>query len=262
MIMDRKYYALIDKQVCGPFGYEELMEKIETGEWDNDVLVAPAGGVRWLPARLCTREMLCASVGPCPSCGKELFLSDGEVPPACPSCGTPLRMPDYRLWSCVRMAFTKWCDFKGRATRSEYWWFSFFSFIVNTPISLLFVPYVMGNKEMDAVGYGLLGLMTLVLVIWLLPALSVMIRRLHDVGRPGVWGYLLMAFNMAYQIAFYYKYLWQGEGEMILSPESLWVAIFLMPYYGLNIYVMVCMFFDSQRGTNKYGPSVKYPLGE
>jgi uncharacterized membrane protein YhaH (DUF805 family) len=73
--------------------------------------------------------------------------------------------------TCVK----KYAVFSGRATRSEYWWFT-----------LCQVLIVIG---MSIVSENLGGLAMLVL---LMPALSVSARRLHDLGRSGWW--LLIGF--------------------------------------------------------------------
>lgn len=70
----------------------------------------------------------------------------------------------------IRTCFSKYADFSGRASRSEYWWFFLFVFIaclVATMISTV-VYYVVA-----------LGLVV--------PSLAAGARRLHDTGRSGWW---------------------------------------------------------------------------
>jgi len=64
----------------------------------------------------------------------------------------------------------KYTDFKGRASRSEYWWFFLFCILVQ----------LVGVVIHEA----LAGLLALVL---LLPSLTAASRRLHDVDRGGWW---------------------------------------------------------------------------
>lgn len=66
----------------------------------------------------------------------------------------------------IKTCFSKYVTFSGRASRSEYWWFALFSFIVG------FIPVV-----------NLLGLLLI------LPGLAVAVRRLHDIGKSG-WNFL------------------------------------------------------------------------
>jgi uncharacterized membrane protein YhaH (DUF805 family) len=64
----------------------------------------------------------------------------------------------------------KYVDFSGRASRSEFWWFFLFQLLVLLVASLIhqFVYFV-------------------VALALFLPAISVGVRRLHDVGRSGWW---------------------------------------------------------------------------
>ncbi len=71
----------------------------------------------------------------------------------------------------MQTCFRKYADFKGRASRSEYWWFAAFVVVVSIATSLLF-------------GDAANALVTLSLF---LPYLAVSARRLHDIGRSGWW---------------------------------------------------------------------------
>ncbi|MDR7335280.1 DUF805 domain-containing protein [Roseateles asaccharophilus] len=75
----------------------------------------------------------------------------------------------------IRTCFSKYVDFSGRASRSEYWWFFLFLVII----------YVAGALFSDFI-YYLLVLGTF------LPSLAVAVRRLHDTDRSGWW--LLIGF--------------------------------------------------------------------
>lgn len=68
----------------------------------------------------------------------------------------------------------KYADFKGRASREEFW--SFFIFVIIAPAIAGFVGLFFGA------GYFLPGIVSLLLFV---PQLAVAVRRLHDVGRTG-----------------------------------------------------------------------------
>lgn len=80
--------------------------------------------------------------------------------------------------SAFRSCLKRYAKFSGRASRSEYWRFQFGVFLVVFVGSLL--AYVPGVPGVDL----LLGLVMLALF---LPALSVLVRRLHDTGFSGWW---------------------------------------------------------------------------
>ena len=72
-------------------------------------------------------------------------------------------------------------NFKGRATRQQYWMYTLFYFILYVVISIL------GAILGDTVRTILLALFNLGL---LLPSLAIGVRRLHDTDRSG-WWYLI-----------------------------------------------------------------------
>jgi len=71
---------------------------------------------------------------------------------------------------------SKYVDFKGRASRSEYWWFILFGFIAS--FGATFFGVLMLQTE-------ILG--ALVQIGLILPTIAVGVRRLHDIGRTGAW---------------------------------------------------------------------------
>ncbi len=72
----------------------------------------------------------------------------------------------------IKHCLSKYATFKGRATRSEYWYFVLFSLIV-------YVLTILFSYELYVV--AVVGL--------IIPTLSAAVRRLHDGGRSG-WNFL------------------------------------------------------------------------
>ncbi len=70
----------------------------------------------------------------------------------------------------VKTCFSKYADFTGRATRSEYWWFVLFVVLVSAATSL--VSHVLS---------ALFSLATF------LPSIAAAARRLHETNRSGWW---------------------------------------------------------------------------
>ena len=78
----------------------------------------------------------------------------------------------------IKAGFSGYFDFRGRSSRSEYWWFLLFVMVVNLVVSIL-----------DTTN----GLIVILVYLGLLiPMLSVQVRRLHDINRSGWW--ILIAF--------------------------------------------------------------------
>jgi uncharacterized membrane protein YhaH (DUF805 family) len=73
--------------------------------------------------------------------------------------------------TAVRTCFRKYATFTGVASRSEYWWFFLFYFILDVALFLT----------------GLVTLRALASLVLFLPSLAVGVRRMHDGGRSGWW---------------------------------------------------------------------------
>ncbi|MDE6484486.1 MAG: DUF805 domain-containing protein [Duncaniella sp.] len=86
----------------------------------------------------------------------------------------------------VRRALTvNYCNFQGRASRSEFWWFFLFSNIVGCIISPLYL--YSGSSAFLNLIFGIIYYA--ISLYFLLPSLGLLIRRLHDTGRSA-WNLL------------------------------------------------------------------------
>lgn len=107
----------------------------------------------------------------------------------------------YTFSQAIRMGFSNTFDFKGRATRSEFWWFTLFFVLAYIGVGILdhfAVTPIVDLKDFFVADYLPLayidpnvGLLTLLYrPVMAIPTLSVTVRRLHDVNRSG-WYSLL-----------------------------------------------------------------------
>jgi uncharacterized membrane protein YhaH (DUF805 family) len=103
-----------------------------------------------------------------------------------------------------------YANFSGRARRSEYWYYVLFNLLIC--IALFGVVFTVG--VFGIVLYALYAIVTLI------PSLAVAVRRLHDIGKSGV--YILFAF---------------------------------VPL--LNIWLLVLLATEGTRGANQYGEDPK-----
>ena len=78
----------------------------------------------------------------------------------------------------VKVCLTRnYCRFKGRASRSEFWWFCLFSTILSILVAVL-----------GALAPALASIVSAVQGLWLLlPTVGVSTRRLHDRDLSGWW---------------------------------------------------------------------------
>jgi uncharacterized membrane protein YhaH (DUF805 family) len=87
------------------------------------------------------------------------------------------------LVAAVVTCLRKRADFTGRASRAEYWWFALVSWVSGT------LGAGAGALAPVWLGYPLAG----VSVLWvLLPSVAVLVRRLHDTGRPGAYFFVVL----------------------------------------------------------------------
>jgi uncharacterized membrane protein YhaH (DUF805 family) len=78
----------------------------------------------------------------------------------------------------IRSGFQNYTNFKGRASRAEYWWWALFTVILSILLSSI-------NGSLGDLGS----------LVTLLPSIAVAIRRVHDVDRAG-WFILVPIYNL------------------------------------------------------------------
>ena len=78
----------------------------------------------------------------------------------------------------IQSVFNKYATFTGRASRSEYWWWALFTFLVGVVCNI--IGGVLGITWLS-------GIVSLALFI---PGLAVLVRRLHDINMSGWWAAL------------------------------------------------------------------------
>ena len=123
--------------------------------------------------------------------------------------------------AAIRSFWSRFADFKGRSRRSEYWYAQLF--LVATNLAVAGIDLALMDGDLDRFiangGGGIVGLIWIFATI--VPALAVLIRRLHDTGRTG-W----------------------------------WALVGLVPFVGA-IVLLVFTVSDSSNEENKYGTSPK-----
>ncbi len=87
----------------------------------------------------------------------------------------------------VKTCFTKYADFNGRASRSEYWWFFLFVILASVATSLF-----------SSILSGLISLATL------LPSIAAATRRLHDTNRSGWWQLIVLVPIIGFFVILYF----------------------------------------------------------
>ena len=120
----------------------------------------------------------------------------------------------------VKSFWSHYATFKGRARRSEYWFIQLFLIVTNLAVAAIDLALMGGDVDrFMANGGGIVGLIWIFVTI--VPALAVLVRRLHDTDKSG-W----------------------------------WVLLGLVPFVG-GVVLFVFTVLDSTAGENKHGASAK-----
>lgn len=126
--------------------------------------------------------------------------------------------------------FSKFATFKGRATRSEFWWFQLFLVILDFVLSgILAIVYLSFLALFTAMGlpaagfvFGIIFVILCALTVFLLiiPEFAVLSRRLHD-----------------------------------RDMSAWWLLLLLLPTFGI-IAILIIAALPGTRGPNRYGEDV------
>ena len=102
----------------------------------------------------------------------------------------------------IKICFSKYADFNGRASRSEFWWWVLFVFLVSAAASIV-SPVVSGLFSLGV----------------LLPNIAVGARRLHDTDRTG-WLQLLVIIPLIGWLLMIYWCVQEGKEPNRFGPAK------------------------------------------
>ena len=137
-------------------------------------------------------------------------------------------------------AMRKFAVFSGRARRKEYWQFTLLTVLVGIVASMLDSIFNLHRAN----GSGVLS--HGVSAGFLLPSLAVLVRRLHDVGRPGWLVPLWCVLVVVAIVGFVSPQTW----VKVLTAVPAVVGALSSVYYSLR---------NGDVGPNRYGPDPKTP---
>ena len=88
------------------------------------------------------------------------------------------------LWQAIGSFLRRFADFRGRSSRSEYWW-SYLAYVL--ALTVLAVLFAALATLSEAIGRAAGVLFALCLLTLAVPQLAITFRRLHDINRSAWW---------------------------------------------------------------------------
>ena len=132
------------------------------------------------------------------------------------------------FFEAIRFNFSHYADFKGRAQRSQFWWWQLFVFIVYAILNVIDGAANFHMINMNDIAAGQVGTFYgggVLATIWglaiLIPNIAVAVRRLHDRNMSG-WWFLLNLLCCIGTIILFVWYLLPGtRGDNRFGPDPL-----------------------------------------
>lgn len=296
------FYLSPDRKPQGPYSAEELRALHASGVIADDTYAAAAGDPNWKAFRDLSLDTPVAgavpppvgprALGACPFCKQDIVGM--ETPAQCPHCGKTLHPGTGNLWFNFLSCMRRYVCFRGRASRTEFWSFYLFYFLITLAVGMIWktvavsmfefpvdleqqiqtaeAPFAILEPYLKGVLVSSLG-EYLFPVFFYLPFWGVTARRLHDIGHS-ITGLVLYLVSNALVLADAV-----GMGYILYplfseSPDAEDVALFMqqnstaLGFYGLIlllscliligsfIYLLVCALLPGKAEGNKYGPSL------
>lgn len=170
-----------------------------------------------------------------------------------------------------------WFSYSGRYTRAQFWgkWLvcklilGVISLIIGLSLGEDLAKTIIRGGSMDSIISQMYVLTIIETIVYTLLLLPLLVKRLHDIGMPtivavGVWGLILgLEFVEVGATIDILENMVNSESlESMLAAEQKIQGVeqtynIIRGCIGIVMLIVLCL--DSQKGTNLYGPSSKYP---
>lgn len=171
------------------------------------------------------------------------------------------------------LPFFRYFDFRGRSSRSEYWWYSLLLVIIGIlyfAYSIAAMPSFTDMMDPDfdetALGYGFIDYVYIIFSLaTFIPNLAVSVRRLHDINRTGWWlaaFYGLMATSSVLftgaMITIFVSAMVAISGDMSSMGSSfgssyILIALSIGIFIGTLVWMIVWFASPSVSNNNRFG---------
>lgn len=167
----------------------------------------------------------------------------------------------------IKSGFQNYFNFKGRASRSEFWYWVLFTVLIGLVASTLESaiwpsPSFEGDwmQNFESIAAQQTPLSNILALVLFIPNLSMLARRFHDAGFSAKWLFLQLV-PIAYGIfaAIGVISILVTSDLMDLSVEQLMSLVFLvLPIFGLFLAVMVVYLVFALRPSRSFYDGNKY----
>lgn len=157
--------------------------------------------------------------------------------------GLYIHAPARGFGEAITVCLQKYFTFSGRASRSEYWFFVFFLFLLGS-IATVFDAILFGTAEWNDVS----PLNSIFVLATLFPSMAVAWRRLHDTNRSGWWAGAWLLALLALPVLVVILTVTVSAGGIAAT-----VTPFVLAFVAYSIVLIV---FAAQRGDpgpNRFG---------
>ena len=107
----------------------------------------------------------------------------------------------------TNVVINNYVGFKGRASRSEYWWFLLFAFLISF-VTIIIDFALFGLESVEEFGLGLVSLIATLAMA--LPSIALTVRRIHDFGQSG-WLFLVTIIPILGYVALFVFGILEGQ---------------------------------------------------
>ena len=177
--------------------------------------------------------------------------------------------------AAVTSALRNYANFRGRAQRSEFWWFFLFAWIFGyLTLFLVILPYL----SLEIAWIWILYVLGLIMPTW-----AVTVRRLHDTNRSAAWfvvplvvhfSGLTIAVLFAVGIATTFEmFSYGGQSDRIteviqkLDAVGVWWIfaafifwmIWTLAVMATTVMQLILLALPGTPGPNRYGPDPSHP---
>ncbi|WP_434661632.1 DUF805 domain-containing protein [Klebsiella sp. MISC125] len=112
--------------------------------------------------------------------------------------------------------FHHYLDLNERASRREFWWYQFVVMVILIGSGLL--SFILSDTPQDVMPV----IYATIILVLLCPSYSVLVRRLHDTGRSGWWGILILLPVIGWLVLFVFMVRKSQECENRFGPPPVY----------------------------------------